>query len=165
MAADQRGQNGDLAAGVAAVHIVAGVLGLGITQLLRDLECIVKAQILAHHLGEHEVGGAVHDALHLGDDVGGQTLVHRGDDGGAAAHGCLEQEGAVVRLGQSQQLGTVGGHHFLVGSAHAAAALEAGLHIRVGKTGAADGLHHDPDLRILQNDVDALDEQIRRRMV
>ena len=156
MAADQRGQDGDLAAGVAAVHIVAGV---------RDVQRILKVKTLPHHLGEHEVGGAVYDALHLGDDVGGQTLVHRGDDGGAAAHGCLEQECTVVLFGQSQQFGTVGGHHLLVGGAHAAAALETGFYIRVSKAGAADGLHHDPDLRVLQDGVDALNEQMGRRMV
>ena len=80
VAADQRGQDGDLAAGVAAVHIVAGVLRLGVAQLLSDLQSLVKAQILPHHLGEHEVGGAVDDAFHLGDDVGREALVHRGDD-------------------------------------------------------------------------------------
>ena len=101
VAADHGGQDGDLAAGVAAVHIVAGVLGLGVAQLLGDLQRIVKAQVLTHHIGEHEVGGAVHDALHLADDVGGQALVHGGDDGGAAAHGCLKQEGTVVGLGQT----------------------------------------------------------------
>ena len=164
VAADQGGQDGDLAAGIPAVHIVAGVLGLGIAQLLRDLQGLVKAQVLPHHLGQHEVGGAIHDALHLGDDVGGQALVHGGDDGGAAAHGGLEQEGTVVCLGQRQQLRAVGGHHLLVGGAHAAAALEAGLDIGVCKAGAADGLHHHPDLRVFQNGIEVLDEEVCRRM-
>ena len=165
MAADQRGQDGDLAAGVAAVHVVAGVLGLGVAQLLCDLQRVVKAQTLAHHLGEHEVGGAVHDALHLGDDIGRQALVHRRDDGRAAAHRSLEQESAAMLLGQSQQLGTVGGHHLLIGGAHTAAALETGLHIRVGEAGAADGLDHDLDLRVFQNGVKVLDEQMGCRVV
>ena len=164
MAADQRGQNGDLAAGIAAIHIVAGILGLRVAQLLCNFQCIIKAQTLTHHLGEHEVGGTVHDALHLGDDVRGQTLVHRRNDGGAAAHRSLEQEGTAVLFGKAQQLSTVGGHHFLVGGAHAAAALKTGLYIRVGKAGAADGLHHYPDLRILQNDIKVLDEQVCGRM-
>ncbi len=164
MAADQRGQDGDLAAGVAAVHIVAGVLRLGVAQLLRDLQCLVKAQILVDHLGEHEVGGAVDDALHLGDDVGREALVHRSDDGGAAAHRSLEQEGAAVGLGQSQQLCAVGGHHLLVGGAYAAAALEAGLDIGVRKAGAADGLHHHLDLRVFQNGIEVLDEEMRGRV-
>ncbi len=43
-----------------------GSFGLGVAQLLGDLQRLVKAQVLPHHLGQHEVGGAVHDALHLG---------------------------------------------------------------------------------------------------
>ena len=165
MAADQRGQDGDLAAGVAAVHIVAGVLGLGIAQFLRDLQGLIEAQILPHHLGQHKVGGAVDDALHLGDDVGREALVHGGDDGGAAADGRLKQERAVVRLGQPQQLGAVGRHHLLVGGADAAAAFEARLYIRVSEAGTADGLDDDLDLRIFQNGVEVLDEKMGGGMV
>ena len=153
-----------ISAGVPAVHVIAGVLGLGVAQLLGDPQRIVKAQVLLHHLGEHKVGGAVDDALDLADNVGCQALVHGGNDGGAAAHGCLKQEGTVVGLGQTQQLGTVGGHHLLVGGAHAAAALQAGLNVWVSKTGAADGLHYHPDLRVLQDGVDALDEQVCSRV-
>ena len=165
MAADQRGQDGDLAAGVAAVYIVAGILRLGVAQLLSDLQSLVKAQILPHHLGEHEVGGAVDDAFHLGDDVGREALVHRGDDGRTAAHGRLEQEGAVVCLGQSQQLCAVGGHHLLVGGADAPAALEAGLDIRVSEAGAADGLDDDLYFGVFQNGVKILYKQLCGRMI
>ena len=164
MAADQRGQDGDLTAGVTAVHIIAGVLRLGVTQLLRDLQCLVEAQILPHHLGEHEIGGAVDDALHLSDDIGREALMHRGDDGGAAAHRGLEEEGAAVGLGQSQQLCAVGGHHLLVGGADAPAALEAGLDIGVGEAGAADGLDDDLHLRVFQNGIEVLDKQLCSRM-
>ena len=165
MAAHQRGQNGDLAAGVPAVHVVAGVLGLGIAQLLGDLEGLGKAHVLPGHLGQHKVGGAVDDALHPGDDVGRQALVHGGDNGGAAPHRRLEQERAVVALGQGQQLGAVGGHHLLVGGADAAAALQGLPHIGVGKAGAADGLHHHPDLGVGEDDVDVLDKEVCVRPV
>ena len=165
VAADQRGQDGDLAAGVAAVHIVAGVPRLGVAQLLSDLQSLVKAQILPRHLGEHEVGGAVDDAFHLGDDVGREALVHRGDDGRAAAHGSLEQEGAAVCLGQSQQLCAVGGHHLLVGGADAPAALEAGLDVRVSEAGAADGLDDDLHFGVFQNGVKILYKQLCGRMI
>ena len=138
---------------------LAGVLGLGVAQLLRNVQRILKVKALPHHLGEHEVGGAVHDALHLGDDVSRQALVHGGDDGRTAAHRSLEQEGTVVLLGQRQQLCAVGSHHLLVGGAHAAAALQTRLDVRVSKAGAADGLHHHPDLRVLQDHVDILDHQ------
>ena len=67
-------------------------------------------------------------------------------------------------LGQRQQLRAVGSHHLLVGGAHAAAALEAGLDIGVCKAGAADGLHHHPDLRVFQNGIEVLDEEVCRRM-
>ena len=91
--------------------------------------------------------------------------MHRGDDRRAAAHRSLKQERAVVSLGQTQQLGTVGGHHLLVGGADAPAALEAGLDIGVRKPRAADGLYHDADLRVFQDGVKVLNEQMGSRMI
>ena len=152
--AGKAGQNGNLAAGIAAVHIIAGVLRLGIAELLGDLERLVKAHVLALHLGEHEVRGAVDDAADLADMVGGQALVHRGDDRGAAANAGLKQERRIVRLGKGKQLGAVGSDHLLVGGADAAAAFQTLPHIRVGKFCAADRLDHDPDLRVIQDGVD-----------
>ena len=64
--------------------------------------------------------------------VGRQALMHRGDDGGAAAHAGLKQEGHAVLPRQRQQFGAVGSHHLLVGGADAAAALQALPYIRVG---------------------------------
>ena len=93
------------------------------------------------------------------------ALVHRGDDGRAAAHGSLEQEGAVVCPGQSQQLCAVGGHHLLVGGADAPAALEAGLDVGVGEAGAADGFDDDLHLRVFQNGIEVLDKQDRKSVV
>ena len=141
------------------------ILRLGVAQLLSDLQSLVKAQILPHHLGEHEVGGAVDDAFHLGDDVGREALVHRGDDGRTAAHGSLEQEGAVVCLGQSQQLCAVGGHHLLVGGADAPTALETGLDVRVSEAGAADGLDDDLYFGVFQNGVKILYKQLCGLMI
>ena len=66
MPAGQAGQNRDFAAGVAAVHVVAGVLRLGIAKLLGDFEGLIKAHVLALHLGQHKVGGAVDDAAGSG---------------------------------------------------------------------------------------------------
>ena len=73
MTAGQAGQDGDFAASVTAVHVVAGVLRLGIAKLLGDLEGLIKAHVLALHLGQHKVGGAIDDALDLADMVGGQA--------------------------------------------------------------------------------------------
>ena len=156
MAAGQRAENGDLAAGIPAIHIVPGVLGLGIAQLLGYAQRLGEFHVFPLHLGEHEVGGAVDDALDAADVVGRQALVHRGDDGGAAADAGFKQEGRPMRSGQSQQLGTIGGHHLLVGGADAAAAFQAAPHIGIGETGAADGLHHHADLRVRQDHVQVL---------
>ena len=57
----------------------------------------------------------------LADVVGGQALVHQGDDGRAAADTGLKQEGRVVRFGKGQQFRAVGSDHFLIRSADAAA--------------------------------------------
>ena len=91
--------------------------------------------------------------------------MHGGDDGRTAAHRGFEQESTVVLLGQCQQLCAVGCHHLLVGGAHAAAALQTRLDVRVGKAGAADGLHHHPDLRVFQNGIEVLYKQVCIRMV
>ena len=39
-----------------------------------------------------------------------------------------------------------------------------GLDVGVCKAGAADGLHHHPDLRVFQNGIEVLDEEVCRRM-
>ena len=156
MPAGQAGENRNFAAGIAAVHIVAGILRLGIAELLGDFERSFKAHVLPLHLGQHEVRGAVDDAADLADVVGGQALVHRGNDGCAAADTGLKQEGRVVRFGKGQQLRAVGSDHFLIRSADAAAALQTLAHIRIGESGAADGLDHDFDLGVVQNRVDGV---------
>ena len=62
-------------------------------------------------------------------------------------------------LGQGQQFGTVGSHHLLVGGADTAAAFQALADIRVGKPGAADGLHHDLDLGVSEDGIDRVGKQ------
>ena len=91
--------------------------------------------------------------------------MHGGDDGRTAAHRSLEQEGTAVLFGKAQQLCAVGGHHLLVGGAYAAAALKAGLYIRIRKAGAADGLYNHLDLRVFQNGIEVLYKQVCIRMV
>ena len=86
--------------------------------------------------------------------VGGQALVHRGNDGRAAADAGFKQERSVMLFGKSQQLRAVGGDHLFVGRADAAAAFQALADIRVGKLGAADGLDHDLDLGVAKDGVD-----------
>ena len=154
MPAGEAGQNGDLAAGIAAIYIVAGVLRLGIAELLGNFQGLVKAHVLALHLRQHEVRRAVDDAADAADMVGGQALVHRGDDRRAAADAGLKQEGRAVLFGKGQQLCAVGRDHLLVGGADAAPALEALAHIRVGKFCAANGLDDDLDFGVIQDRVD-----------
>ena len=154
MPAGEAGQNGDLAAGIAAIHIVAGVLRLGVAELLGNFQGLVKAHVLALHLRQHEVRRAVDDAADAADMVGGQALVHRGDDRRAAADAGFKQEGRAVLFGKGQQLCAVGCDHLLVGGADAAPALEAPAHIRVGKFCAANGLDDDLDFGVIQDRVD-----------
>ena len=78
--------------------------------------------MLAAHLGEDKVGGAVEDALDVVDLVGAQTLVQRPDDGDAAADACLKQQLDPVFVGQLKQLGALLGDQLLVGGDDALAA-------------------------------------------
>ena len=165
MPAGQAGQNGDLAAGIAAVHVIAGVLGLGIAELLGQVQGLLKAHALPLHLGQHEVGRAIDDALDLADVVGRQALMHGSDDRGAAADARLKQKSRAVFPRQSQQFRTVGSNHLLVAGTDAAAALQAAADIRIGKPGAADGFDHHAHLRVSQDDVQVLDKQCRIRAV
>ena len=136
-----------------------------ISQLLGDLEGGVKIHAFPDHLGEHKVRGTIHDTLYLRDNIGGQTLVHGGDDGGAAAHRCLKQKSTSMRAGQTQQLCTIGGHHLFVGGRHTAAAFQAGFYIGIGEPGAANGLHHRPDFRVCQDHIDIFDKEVGIRTV
>lgn len=90
--------------------------------------------MLAAHLGEDKVGGAVEDALDVVDLVGAQALVQRPDDGDAAADACLKQQLDPVFVGQLQQLGALLGDQLLVGGDDALAALQAALDKSVGRS-------------------------------
>ena len=159
MPAGQAAQDGDLAAGITAIHIVAGILGFGIAQLLGNFQRGIKAHVFALHLGQHKVGGSVHNALDLADLVCGKALVHGSNDGGTATHAGFKQERCFMLPCKSQQLCAIGGNHLLVGGTHAAAAFQALAHIRISKTGAADGFHNDLDFRIVQDHIDIFHKQ------
>ena len=65
-----------------------------------------------------------------------------------------------MRFGKGQQLRAVGSDHFLIRRADAAAALQTLAHIRIGESGAADGLDHDFDLGVVQNRVDGVGKKL-----
>ena len=54
----QRGQDADFPAGIDTLHIGGGV-PLGVTQLLGQLQGILKGHVLPDHFGEDKIGGAV----------------------------------------------------------------------------------------------------------
>ncbi len=136
------GQNRQLVGGIDAVD-VEGRIGLGIAAPLSLGQCLRIGLALFAHAGEDEIAGAVENALHRQDLVGGQALGQSGDDRDAAADRRLEGHSAVVTATHIEhframlcQQGFVGGDDmFAVGQR-----VQDGL-FRV--VGAADDFHDD----------------------
>ena len=103
------------------------------------------------HVGEDVVGGAVDDAHHPADAVAGERLAQRADERDATAHRRLEQDVDARALGGLEQLATVGGDELLVRGDHGLAAHERFDDEAPGRFDAADDLHHDVDVGIVDH--------------
>ena len=137
---------------------IGGGIPFGIAELLSQGQRVLEAHALLDHLGEHEVGGAVEDTGDLIHLVGREALVDRAQDRDAAAHARLEQEVEVAVFRDLQQLVPLGRHQFLVGGDDAFARLQAAFDEFIGRMEAAHGLHHDADIRVVQDIVEILSE-------
>src|ERR1017187_8371480 len=84
----QGGQNADLVQRVVAIDVERR-LGLGVPLRLGVLEDGVKVGPLHLHAGEDEDGGAVDDAVEVGDAVTDKALAQGFDNGNAAANAGL----------------------------------------------------------------------------
>ena len=118
---------------VLAVHVL-GRVGLRVAELLRALQHVRVGGARPRHLAEDEVGGSVHDAVHLLDVRAGERLPHHADhrddarDGGLVAQ--LRRAGArrgeqLVAVLREQLL--VGGHQGLARLQRAQRVLPRGL--------------------------------------
>ena len=106
----------------------------------------------AHRLGEgvalgepveDEAGGPVQGPFDLTEPVRGGQPGSGLQHGDGSAHGGREAQRGAMTRGQAGQLGTVGGHHRLVGRDHGRARLEGPPRQRGRRLLAHDGLDHD----------------------
>ena len=157
------GQNGDLGRSVEAVHVSGGISlgeagGLGLAQGLVVVHGVVG------HAGEHVVGRAVHDAHDRRDLVGDERVLERVDDGDAAAHARLEGDLLAGGSRGVHDLLAVGGHERLVGGDHVLASGQGPQHHGARDGGAADELHHQVDVGVIDDLVEIVGEQVAHAM-
>src|SRR5665648_1280017 len=155
-----RGEDRHLGSRVLAADVLGGV-GLGVAEPLRFLEHVVVLGARLGHGAEHVVRGAVDDAEDRLDPGGHQRLAEDLDDGHGADGAGLEAEMHVGALRGREQLGAVlrqqllvGGHHVLAGAQRAELEVER-------RADAADELHDDVDLGVLEDVFEARREQRR----
>ena len=152
-------QDGDLRGGVEAVHVGGGI-GLGEALRLGLGQRILVGQAVVDHAREHVVGGAVHDAHDGGDLVADEGMLQRLDDGDAAADAGLEAHFQVLLSGKVHDLVAEGGHERLVGCDHILTGSERVQYDRARDGGAADELHHDIDLGIVDDVVESVEQAL-----
>ncbi len=142
VAKGEGGEDGQLVRGVDTID-VGGRVGLGVAERLRLRQHVRELALLVAHGGQDVVAGAVQDAGHAADAVGGQPLAHGLDDGDAARDRRLERE-----RGGARQGGAVHRQQRLVGSDHGAASRERGAYqLQRRSVGAADQLDHGVQAR------------------
>ena len=152
-------QDGDLRRCVQAVDVGRGI-GLGEALRLRLGQHVGIGHVVLGHAGEHVVRRAVHDAHNGIDAVRDERVLHRIDDGDAAAHAGLERDLLARFLGGAHDLLAVRGHERLVRRDHVLAGTESAQHHVARHGGAADELDDDVDVRVVQDVVEVLREDV-----
>src|SRR5476649_1508491 len=142
--------DGGLVRGVDALD-VEGRIGFRVTQLLRLFQRRVEVQALVAHLGQDEIGGAVDDPGQPLDAVGRQALAQRLDDGDAAGHRRLEGHHHALFLGGGEDLVAMHGQQRLVGGDDMLAVGDGLQHQFARQLVAADQLHDDVDVRVVDD--------------
>ena len=102
---------------VDSVHVIGGV-GFGIAVLLRFLESLPKIGVIVGHAGENVVGRTVDYAAERAHIIGHQLRHQRPDYRNAPTNAGFKQQVDLAASSQSQQVGTMLGHHFLIGGDH-----------------------------------------------
>ena len=146
---DRRDDRG-LGRGVEALDVGGGV-GLGEPERLRLRQRVGERRAGVGHVGEDVVGGAVDDAHHPADAVAGERLAQRADERDATADRRLEEDVDARALGGLEQLPPVGGDELLVGGDHRLAAHQRLDDEAAGGLDAADDLHHDVDVGVVDH--------------
>ena len=164
LAACERREDADLAAGVDALH-VGGRVFFGIALFLRQTQRRGKVHVVRYHFTQNEVGGSVEDAGDLLDTVGGKAQAQRTDDRDPAADGRFKQEIDIVFAGEIQQHVALFGHKLLVGRHHMLALFETRGHKRKRRLHAAHRFHNDPGVVVGKNVVHVFGHILGKRAV
>ena len=145
----EAGQQGELVRGVEAAD-VEGRIGFRVTLRLRFLQDVGEGALLALHLGQDVIAGAVQDAVDALDLVGAERLAQGLDDRDAAGDGRFEVEGDAVLLGALRKIEAVLGEQRLVGGDDVLAGIERRLDGGFGDAAvAAHQLDEDVDRGVL----------------
>ena len=142
--------DGNLASRVVALN-VRGRVRLGIAQLGRLCQRLVKLHAVLRHAGQDVVGGAVDNAHDLGQLVAGEALLERADDRDGAGHRRLKLEITVICLCEVEQLCAVLRDQIFVGGDNILARLKRLADVGACRLDAAHQLNHDLDIRIADN--------------
>ena len=101
--------------------------------------------------GQDEVGGPVDDAENPFDRLAGQGLRQRPDDRDPATDGGFEEEGDAGAFGGGDQFRATRRNEFLVRRHDRFAGLERGEHQIAGEVVSTHELHHEVDLRVVDD--------------
>ena len=126
-------------------------IGLCIALGLRFLQYLVIIKVFVSHLGQHIVGGAVHDTHDRGNLIGCHTGFQRSDDRNTAADAGLKHKVAVVLMCQREQLGAEFGQNVLVGSNNMLAVGKGSGDKFLGRMLAAQQLNDNINILILKH--------------
>ena len=141
------GDDGELVRRVHAFH-VEGRVRFRVAQALRFFQHFLEGAPALLHLGEDVVAGAVDNARHPVDVVGGQAFTQGFQNRDAAGHRRFEGYVHAVLMGGLEDFVAVLGDQRLVGGDDVLAVLDRGEHQLAGGVGAADQLHQNVDFRV-----------------
>ena len=84
---------------------VGGRVGLGVSQLLSAAQRTGIVKAIFGHLGEDEVGGAIHDAQNTSNRLTAQAFAQRTNEWNATTDGGFEQQVDTAFVGNLKKLG------------------------------------------------------------
>ena len=145
-----RGEDGQLVRRVDALDIERRI-GLRVAELLRLGQHVGERAARVPHLGQNEVAGAVDDAGDALDAITRESLPDRLDNRNTARHRGLERDGHPSIVRGTEDLVAVKRDQGLVGGDHVLAVGDCPHHQIECGVDAADELHHDLDLGVVDH--------------
>jgi hypothetical protein len=124
---------------------VEGRIGLGVSEPLRFCQRVREARVLALHLREDEIAGAVDDAREALDRVAREGVLEDANERDSAADRRFEREVDAVLLREVDELRAVEGEQHLVRGDDLLLLLDRHLHVVARRVGAAHHLDDDVD--------------------